>query len=259
MNKFKKLALSTLLLASTPFAAATAFLGSDFYVNPYVAAELASRNMSWETDFGKGHFRQQAPNANFIFGVQFHDYFAVEGGFQATDRRQQQSFYHGDGPLGGNFAAPVLGFIDDPVFDPKTHHAESEIKGWHLNLVGILPVLPTTSLYASIGAAWMQFDVSTVATTTNLPAQPIARWNSDKAVFRAGVGIKQMITENFAARLFYNWEGTNRLEATVAEPVAVIAAAGAPLLPNQFYKASSKASHLFGLGFSYQLCPNRRA
>ncbi|MGE4349679.1 MAG: outer membrane protein [Candidatus Berkiella sp.] len=259
MNKFKKLALSTLLLASTPFAAATAFLGSDFYVNPYVAAELASRNMSWETDFGKGHFRQQAPNVNFIFGVQFHDYFAVEGGFQATDRRQQQSFYHGDGPLGGNFAAPVLGFIDDPVFDPKTHHAESEIKGWHLNLVGILPVLPTTSLYASIGAAWMQFDVSTVATTANLAAQPIARWNSgNTAVFRAGVGVKQMITEHFGARAFYNWEGTNRLDVTTPEPLALQNAVG-PLLPTDFYRASSKASHLFGLGFFYQLCPNKTA
>lgn len=252
MNKFKKLALSTLLLASTPFAAATAFLGSDFYVNPYVAAELASRNMSWETDFGKGHFRQQAPNANFIFGVQFHDYFAVEGGFQATDRRQQQSFYHGNN---ADFAAPALGFVD-PAFERATHHAESEVKGWHLNLVGLLPVLPSTTLYATLGAAWMQFDVSTVATTLTNPAQPIARWNSsNKAVFRAGVGVKQMITEQFGTRLFYNWEGTNRLAGTTPEPITL----EDPLLLTQFYKASSKASHLFGLGFFYQLCPSKTA
>lgn len=251
MNKFKKLALSTLLLASTPFAAATAFLGSDFYVNPYVAAELASRNMSWETDFGKGHFRQQAPNANFIFGVQFHDYFAVEGGFQATDRRQQQSFYHGNQL---DFAAPALGFVE-PTFEPSTHHAESEVKGWHLNLVGILPVLPSTSLYATLGAAWMQFDVSTVATTDPSVAQPVIRWDSNnKTIFRVGIGVKQMITENFGARLFYNWEGTNKLEGSIPGPFIVD-----PPAPTESYIAKSKSSNLFGLGFFYQLCPNKTA
>ncbi|MCS5708880.1 outer membrane beta-barrel protein [Candidatus Berkiella cookevillensis] len=254
MDKFKKLALSTLLLASTPFAAATAFLGSDFYVNPYVAAEAGWRHSPWESAFGERHFKEQHTNLNFILGAQFHDYFAVEGGFQTTDQRQKQSFYFGAQNV---TEEPVLGFLNGAGNEASSlHMAQSKIDGWHLNLVGLLPVLPKTTLFASVGVAWMKFHVNTVPVYDHnvlTTANPVSQWNSSRdAVLRLGIGVKQMITENFGSRLFLNWENTS-LEGRIPGTGVV----NPPTLDSEFYTAKSKNSYVVGLGFYYQFCPSK--
>lgn len=252
MNKLKTLSTGCILALSFSSTSSQAYYGQEqgFFLNPYVAAEAAWRDLSWETDLGDGHFRENFANVNLIAGAQFHNYFALEGGFQATDRRQQQSFYLGDGTV----AAPALGFID-PGLDSATHHADAELRGWHLNLVGLWPVLPDTTLYASVGAAWMRFYVSTVPTTTTNTAQPVARWESNhKAMLRLGLGVKQMITDHFGARVFFNWENTNKLEGRTLGQFVVTEV---PTLDTEFYTAKTKNSYLVGLGFFYQLCPNK--
>lgn len=260
MDKLKNIFLLSLLFVSVPFTSTQASFLDDFYLNPYVAAEAAYRHFPWETQFGENHFREHFPNANFVFGVQVHDYIAVEGGYQTTDRRDMTQFY-----FAGNGVPPqqaVLGFLARPgLEDPSMHISQAEVNGWHLNLVGLWPVLDRTTLYASLGAAWMRFYVNTVPVynLANTAANPVRRWHSDRdTVFRFSLGVKQFITDHFGARVFFTYEGTSGMEGIIAGH-GFEAGVPAPDRATDFYKAESKGSFLFGLGFFYQLCPNRNA
>ena len=71
----------------------TASAREGFFFNPYVAVEEGYRHAPWESLYGERHFRENFRNTNFILGAQVHEYFAVEGGFQTTDRREKQEFY----------------------------------------------------------------------------------------------------------------------------------------------------------------------
>lgn len=250
MNKLKKLFVISAFAALAPIKT-FAFHGQDFFFNPYVATEAAWRTLSWENAYGDGHFKENFGNVNFIFGAQFHQYFAAEAGFQTTNRKQKQTHYPGEAPVGGG---PVLGFQPAAALrEAVTHWAEAELQGWHLNLLGLLPVptMPDTTLYASIGLAWSEFKVSTVPVSTNIAAQHVTSWQSgNDTILRLGVGIKHMITNNFAARVFFNWEDTGSLEGSALVPL---------YQPQGTYTAKMKSSYLVGLGFYYQLCPHRHA
>lgn len=251
MNNFKKILTSCLLIMLAPIKA-SAFIDGDFFLNPYVATEAAWRTLSWETGYGEDHFKEEFSNVNLIAGAQFHKHFAVEAGVQTTNRLQKQMHYPGDGNVGGG---PVLGFWpEDGLRDAVTHFAEAQVKGWHLNLLGLWPVpsLNDTTLYTSVGVAWMRFNVSTVPVIDGNAANFVSHWKSSQdAIFRFGLGVKHMITDNFAARIFFNWENTGSLNGTALVPES------AP--PQGIYTAKMKSSSLVGLGFYYQFCPHRNA
>jgi len=248
MNIFKKMLVSILLIAFMPIKA-FAFIDGDFFFNPYVATEAAWRTLSWETGYGEDHFKEEFGNLNLIAGAQFHKYFAVEAGVQTTNRLQKQMHYPGDGNIGGG---PVLGFWPvDGLRDSVTHFAEAQVRGWHLNFLGLWPVpnLRDTTLYTSLGIAWMRFNVSTVPVIDGNAANFVSHWESSQdAIFRFGLGIKHMITNNFAARIFFNWENTSGLEGT-----ALVSGTD----PQGIYTAKMKSSALVGVGFYYQFCPHR--
>lgn len=248
MNKIKTLLVSSLLSISAS-ALASDFNADSFFMNPYVAVEGAWRHLPWETGYGDRHFKNEYSNVNFILGAQFHRHFALEGGYQSTDLKQKQMYYFGDG---NNYGEPALGFLLPALArEQSTHIAESQLRGWHLNLLGLWPLFSKTTLYASAGAAWMRFYVSTVPIIPGREANLVSHWQSDrKAKFRLGLGIKQMITDHFGARLFWNWENTHLAGRTLGTGITV------PEQSSDYYTAKSKSSSLIGLGFYYQLNPN---
>ncbi|HET9843848.1 MAG TPA: hypothetical protein VFP93_04255, partial [Gammaproteobacteria bacterium] len=72
--------------------------------------------------------------------------------------------------------------------------------------------------------------------------------------FRLGLGVKQMLTPNFGAKIFYYWENTNRLTGSFA-PAPHIGAL-IPTIDTDFYNAQAKNNQLIGFGLFYQLCPS---
>ncbi|HET9843053.1 MAG TPA: hypothetical protein VFP93_00170, partial [Gammaproteobacteria bacterium] len=147
----------------------------EFFLNPYVGVEGAWRHWPWDAEFGERHFKENYMNHNGVIGLQFHTFFAIEAGYQTTDRQQKQKFYNGDGFT----AEPVLGFLR-PFGDraPVLHIAEARMSGPHINLIGLLPILNATTLYASLGVAWMRFYVSTVGINddvANIVSIPVTR------------------------------------------------------------------------------------
>lgn len=258
--EIKKSLLGCALAATFITTSANAFIGNltkDFFFNPYVGAEVAARNMDWESGFGDKHFKENFTNTNLFFGAQFHRNLAIEAGFQTTNTRDNQAYYLGVN--GAGIQDPVLGYLPDPVLGNEVssiHFSQAKVDGWHLNLVGLLPVLPTTTLFASIGAAWTKFHVSTVPIYDAAGAvfpdtiQHVSSWESSrKARLRLGVGVKQMITQHLGTRLSFNWEKTKGLTGSV--PFTY------PTGDTGVYTAKSKNSYLIGLGFFYQLCPDK--
>src|SRR5690606_33886449 len=104
--------------------------------------------------------------------------------------------------------------------DPVLYLSNISAHAWHLNLEGFWAICPQTELTALIGIAWMEMFFDTVAVTDPTVATPVARWNSgNHALFRMGVGLRQMITQHFGARIQAIWENTSKLEGTTAVPL----------------------------------------
>ena len=240
-----KYAKGVALAAMLPLTAHAGFYDG-FYFNPYAGAELGWRHLPWESAFGERHFRENFQNANFVLGAKIHKYFAIEGGYQTTNRQDKQEYYFGDA-LG--ISEVVLGYKDGNN-DAVLHITQAELRGWHLNLLGRYSFEQSLSLFALVGVAWNRFYASTAPVYANTPATLVKHFRSDeKPVLRLGLGVDKMITSNFGTRLSFTWEETSRLSATVRAPDDVA--------EEGLFNASSKDSYVVGLGFYYQLCPNR--
>jgi opacity protein-like surface antigen len=184
-----------------------------------------------------------------VLGAKVHQYFAIEGGYQTTNRQEKQEYYHGDATV----VEPILGFID-PGADASMHISQAELRGWHINLIGKLPLNQTTELYALLGVAWNRFYVSTAPVFSNAPANLVSHWQSDeKSMLRLGAGLDKMLTSNFGVRASFVWEEAGTLEGTTVGTGIT----NPPVNSSELYTAKSKDSYVLGLGFYYQLCPNQ--
>jgi hypothetical protein len=79
-------------------------------------------------------------------------------------------------------------------------------------------------------------------------------WESNRrGKIRAGIGLRQMITQKFGTRLQVTWEKASNLGATIDAP-NVLRADEPAVLASDRYTVEPKNTVLFGLGFFYQFC-----
>ena len=87
--------------------------------------------------------------------------------------------------------------------------------GWHLDLVGFLPMNDCSNLFASLGAGWVKAKMSDVSGTTGAVVTSITASSKMKTVWRLGVGANYMLTEMFGVRAKVGFEGTSALRNNV--------------------------------------------
>ncbi|MBN9286381.1 MAG: hypothetical protein BGO43_12550 [Gammaproteobacteria bacterium 39-13] len=243
---------SKVKVASFLFSALLATTASaGWRIQPSAGIDLGIIKQSFDTSFGENHFHQHAPNGNFYVGTKLYEYLnfsvGVEGGYEHRFRQQDQAFY----PTLEDVTVPVLGFFNPLNPDPALYLSNVSAHAWHLNVEGFWAICPQTELTALLGVAWMTMYFDTVAISDPTVATPIARWNSGShALFRMGIGIRQMITQHFGARLQATWENSSKLNATTAVPLPLGVASPQNLQDN--YSVKPKNSYGASVGFFFQ-------
>lgn len=252
MERVTKLALGLTTLLSSSIACANFSFDNlrwdQWLFTPSVGIDANVRQQRFNTEFGDQHFRRDYPDTNVYFAARLHCYFGVEVGYEYMFRQNKTQFY--------NATAPVLGFVS--VADSrKLYISNAYSNGWNVNLVGIWPVCPKTGteMTFTLGVNWLKMFYDTVAVDTVDVVSEKSVWESDRrAKVRWGVGLKQMIGENFGTRLQIIWEKTSNLGATVDAPNVLRGNVPATSDQNRYTVEPRNNSILVGLGFFYQLC-----
>lgn len=220
----------------------------DWGFKPNIGVDVGMQKQSFENGFGEEHFRRHYPNTNFYIGTKMFKYLGLELGYEHMYRLDEHRHYY---PL-----QPVLGFFH-PVGsnDDRVYFSHAHMKGLHASLEGYLPICKRTKtdLTATAGISWLKMYYDTLMVSNGFAATPPVTWESDtRAVPRLGIGIRQMITDNFGVRLQAIWEDTSKLEATT--PVSQEQGLRSiPTLPTDNYTVKPKDSYIFNLGFFLQM------
>jgi len=219
----------------------------DWGIKPNLGIDAGVKGQPFDEAFGREHFRMHYPITNVYFGAKFHPLVGIEMGYEYMYRAQMRQFY--------NSGAPVLGFINPLVTDQRFHISDAYARGWNVNLLGFWPICPRTKteLMGSLGIAWLKMYYNTAAVLDGNPATPLAMWESDtRALFKVGLGVRQMITKHFGSRLQVFWEDTSKLDATFAVPTGQGGVAQ-PIVPANNYTVSPKDGYSVLLGFFFQI------
>lgn len=250
MHGFAARFLIIVLMMMSRVALATGWTDlDDWGVKPNLGIDVGVKRQSFNNAFGEQHFRQDYPESNLYFGVKFHPYVGMEVGYQSVYRQQRWQYYdEGFGVLGSSATLP--GGLEQRTFSSDVHG-----QGWNISLLGYWPVCPKTKteLMLALGMAWQKLYYSTVVALDDNPATPLAMWDSDtRAMFRAGVGIRQMITKHFGSRLQVFWEDTSKLSATFPVPVGQ-GGVSTPTTPADNYTVRPRDNYSVLLGFFFQI------
>lgn len=235
--------ISTAIMCSLALASTSAFaILEEWEFKPMLGADIGMQNQRFDSGFGEEHFRKNYPATNFYLGTIFHKYLGMEVGYEHMYSQEKKQFYPG--------GAPVLGFTGTLVGDDRLYFSDVFVDGWNVNLIGYWPVCPKTrtEIIGVLGVSWLKAHYDTVAVSTTIPAEAIANWESDThSVFRAGLGLRQMLTDSFGMRLQAIWEDSSRLNASVLVPSSQGGNG------TDIYTASPKDSYIFNLGFFFQI------
>lgn len=242
----KKIAIASLGLAgmmlSSNVLAGIMVGGMSF--SPFIGVDAGVRHLDFDTGYGKEHFRDNYPHTNFYIATEFCTYFGLEIGYEQSYRQDKYSYY--------DASVNALGF---QISDDVVYLSESHVQGWHIDLLGFWPICPKlgTELTGTIGVAWLKghYDTLPIA-DSNIIGPNLADsigWSSgNEAVFRFGIGVKQMLACNFGTRLQIIWENTNKLSASTPVPFRQLFGE-----PDANYNVHAKSGYVATLGFFFQL------
>lgn len=235
--------ISTAIACALALASSSAFaILEDWEFKPMIGADIGTQNQRFENGFGEGHFRENYPATNLYLGTIFHKYLGLEVGYEHMYSLEKKQFYSG--------GAPVLGFTGTIVGDDRLYFSDAFIDGWNVNLIGYWPICPKTrtELTGTLGISWLKAHYDTTAVSTTIPAESIAYWESGThSVMRLGLGLRQMITDNFGLRLQALWEDSSRLDSDVLVP----ASQGGD--GTDIYSVNPKDAYIFNVGLFFQI------
>lgn len=211
--------LSALLLVVLSGFSTLAYSLSTFpevrpYMRPYIGADVTLRHMGFKPGFGKGLFEPTVPQGNAYVGVQLTDYLALEGGYEAIRKRTKTAILRpGDFSLGSGQIA-----LGDPT---EGHTFKEEFKGWHIDLIGIVPCLlpcdPSLQFFGGAGVSRKK--IRLVDTQVSENGVPLPQATIDtlrrtlvkrKSFLRLSAGVQSLITDYIGIRAIVNWENTAR-------------------------------------------------
>lgn len=197
-----------LLAAPAVLLAASAVMAENHWgVTPYVGADAEWRHMNFQKGFGNNLFNHDYPQGNVYVGVQFNEYLAVEGGYEATERKTRTSnFRTGD---------TIAGLLLDEPNTTFQYNSTAQIKGLHANLIGSLTIceLYRLKLIGLVGFARLKANLTRARTLTDGLSDPaFLNFKARKSVLRLGAGLQHMINCNWGVRAMVKWEESKKLK-----------------------------------------------
>lgn len=197
-----------LLAAPAVLLAASAVMAENHWgVTPYVGADAEWRHMNFQKGFGNNLFNHDYPQGNVYVGVQFNEYLAVEGGYEATERKTRTNTLRT-----GDTTAGIL--IDTPNSTVQ-YNSTGQVKGLHANLIGLLPICESyrLKLIGLVGFARLKGNfVRTRTLVDGFSLPDSVNFKARKSVLRLGAGLQHMINCNWGVRGMVKWEESKKLK-----------------------------------------------
>lgn len=174
--------------------------------HPYVGADVQIRQMSYKSQFGRNQMHRAHYQGHVYGGIQMHENFAAEFGFETTATRTQDATLITGDSINGRELPENL--------SPIELHSRSKIKGHHLDVVGFLPLgfSEKTKLIGGFGMANMKGTVQmTVKRAAGVEYDLGRSLSIRKTIPRLMAGIEHLFNNRFSGRATVNWMGTSHM------------------------------------------------
>ncbi len=173
-------------------------------VVPFVGADFEYSIIKPNDDW-RNLSSREFPGGNGFVGVRLSEYIGFELGYEFTGKKEKtHQFIAGETFF--NFTSPLL--------VGTTVHSKMSFNGWHLDLLGFVPLDHCIDLLLSVGysatRAKLQFDVGALGNPIVINAFPSLS-SRGRTFLRLGAGIQWMITDMTGVRALLRWKNTNRL------------------------------------------------
>lgn len=196
------LLIGSSILLSSPVQANVCI--GELSVEPYAAADIQWRYMTYGSGMGSNVFKKNAPQGNVAVGVNFCDFVGIEGGYESTPTKTRDSTI--------NEGEMALGVA--PVNPPERHIARTQMKGWNLGLMGYSPVwekfcVRLVGYLGMVRLTAFQRDIMIADSIGGLNVLNFSRtFKKEKNVLKLAVGLQQRLCANWDARLLFGFENT---------------------------------------------------
>jgi len=170
-------------------------------IAPYLGADFKQSYMKGHGAW-KSIFPGTYPGAAFYVGTKFHQYFAIELGYDWSMHQKKEWSL----PAGSAFfATPVQG---------TEGSTRVERNGAYLDVLGLLPIADCLEMMGSIGMGWVQTKIESNFSTMTTPESSALASVAGKGrtVLRVGIGASYMVTDVVGVRAKMGWEGTSALK-----------------------------------------------
>ncbi len=173
-------------------------------INPYVGVDYYQAWMQGKDSelFNKNALPKSYPGASIYGGVKWMENFATEVGIDWSAKKTKDT----------------TETVNVRPFGSVNVSESNKVRrnGYHLDLVGILPVNECFNVLATVGAGWVKVKVdqtltaSAGALSANLGQGSIS--SKYRPLARLGVGASYLFTEMFGVRAKVNYENTARVK-----------------------------------------------
>lgn len=184
----------------------------EFNPSFYLEGDVGYRSLRFDDGLGGEVFESSFPQAGFIIGMKFWEYFGLELGYERTRREGNTAL------IGGN--QRVLGRLIPPA-GSESHVSEAGIQGQFLNFVAFLPTHPMSMFDILFGIGIVHSKLlnnDVIVGVNNMTLNnPIPRtFNTKQTHARVFGGLQKLFKvqnanyiKNAGVRLMVIWENTN--------------------------------------------------
>lgn len=210
----KVLALAVTGSAMLAASSAMALVESKWHFKPYVGIDIERRELNFERGFGDNLFKHYYNQGNLYLGLRIHEYFGIEGGYEAVNRTSHRLGLHPGALLAGGTVPIIINANDIDIYN-----STAKLQGSYIDCIGFFPISEKYKLtligMAGIARLKAQCVITLLSIETDFGSIELRESNvllKKKNILRFGFGLQHMIKQNIGIRAMLKWENTNKFQ-----------------------------------------------
>ncbi|MBT4962920.1 MAG: outer membrane beta-barrel protein [Francisellaceae bacterium] len=180
---------------------------------PYLGVDIQSAKWGFEDTYGKGHIPKSAKQGHVYFGVQVHDYLALELGYEASQKKTNTMSL----AVGG---ANVVGAVVTADQADSNNHFSISQQAVNFDLVPQIkiPGHEEITVFGVVGVSIENINAGLSLTTlpdgTGADTRKSQISQKNKNILRLGAGAKYQFSDNAGVKVsavWKKWGGYNNM------------------------------------------------
>lgn len=198
-------------------------------INPYGGVDIGMQHFGFKSGYGDNLFAKNLPKGNLFVGINFNNYFGLEGGYESTiEKKRNATLYGGNSTMLGNF---IPGGPNET--DYLNLNSKAKISGWHLGITGRFPI-DTKNLFIIGHVGIKRTNIKLVSRVISYKdyGQPeelgtpqdqvVLGDNSKKNILKLSGGIEYFFNKHIGLRAMLGWENTAKLKPVSDNKTALL-------------------------------------